>query len=244
MWKVQDNRGLHGQRAGWCLYTWRLVGEEPGRRAADLLSLVVWARHGTVSIVEGPLRVFCESYLRVAQVPARAVVRGSSRAGCHPRRGHGPGHGVFHRAGGQACRYCRQQVRRADVYVGIIGFRYGSPVRDDPERSYTELEFAAATELGLPRLVFLLDEDAVLPLPQSYLSDPGSEERQRTFRQRIRTRGRRSSGSGHRTELELLLFQALTDLREASRRRARLLVAGVGVSGAGQADRPGAAARP
>ena len=68
------------------------------------------------------------------------------------------------------------------MYVGIIGFLYGSLVEDEPTLSYTEMEFQVATELGLPRLIFLLDEDAVLPLPQRYLSDPVSGDRQQAFR--------------------------------------------------------------
>lgn len=65
-----------------------------------------------------------------------------------------------------------EQVRRADVYAGIIGVPGRPPVRDEPGLSYAELEFAAAGELGLPRLVFVLDENAVLQLPQVFLSDP------------------------------------------------------------------------
>jgi hypothetical protein len=81
--------------------------------------------------------------------------------------------------------YCKEMVATADVYVGIIGLRYGSTVRDQPQLSYTELEFELATSLGLPRLLFLLNEEAVLPLPATQLIDLDGGARQLAFRRRL-----------------------------------------------------------
>jgi hypothetical protein len=63
---------------------------------------------------------------------------------------------------------------------------YGSPVRDKPEVSYTELEFGTATEAGLDRLVFVLDEGAAdVGLPVSALIDREFGARQDAFRRRV-----------------------------------------------------------
>jgi hypothetical protein len=81
---------------------------------------------------------------------------------------------------------CRERVQSCDVYVGILGTRYGSPVRDEPGMSYTELEFEAATEAGLPRLVFVLDTGtAVAGIPPSKLIDHEHGARQEAFRRRV-----------------------------------------------------------
>jgi tetratricopeptide (TPR) repeat protein len=109
--------------------------------------------------------------------------------------------------------YCRQKVAQADVYVCIAGFRYGSPVSDRPHQSYTELEFDTARECGLPRLIFLLDDEAELPLPAIQLRDPEYGDRQLAFRERLRTDADLLVASvDSPAALETELFQALIEL--------------------------------
>jgi hypothetical protein len=131
----------------------------------------------------------------------------------------------FPASGSPSAAYFREQVRRADVYVGIVGFRYGSAVADEPGLSYTELEFAAAAEQGLPRLVFLLDQDAVLPLPRSLLVDPEHEERQCAFRERAAGAGVTARWVRSPDQVELMLFQSLKELRQITRTSIRVRTA-------------------
>ena len=89
-----------------------------------------------------------------------------------------------------AAELCVERVRGCDVYVGVLGTRYGSPVADKPEVSYTELEFDAATAAGLPRLVFVLDTAAAdVGIPLAQLIDHAFGARQEAFRRRVQASG-------------------------------------------------------
>ena len=189
-----------------------------GNPGWDRLVFALW--NGNVAGMElGALRVFLSHTSELRQFPPggsfvaaaeRAVSRASEAV---------LDMAYFTAREDQPAAYCRQQVQRANVYVGIIGFRFGSPVKDEPELSYTELEFQAASELGLPRLIFLLDEDAVLPLPRGYLSDPVYEQRQQAFRARARDAGMTVQRVDSPDRLEMLLYQALRELPRRTEKR-------------------------
>ena len=102
---------------------------------------------------------------------------------------------------------CRRAVERADVFVLIAGFRYGSPVRDQPDQSYTELEFAAAGEAGITRLVFLLGEETEGPV--GLFADPEYGRRQRAFRDRLLTADLVATTVNSPAELEAALVHSL-----------------------------------
>jgi len=117
--------------------------------------------------------------------------------------------------------YCKKCVQACDVYVGVIGVRYGSPVRDRPDVSYTELEFEAATEVpNLKRFIFLLDPEASFPL--KLFTDMKHGDRQEQFRQRLKDAKVMCASFSNVDELEKLIYQALKeDEEEAGEPKAR-----------------------
>ncbi|MBV9141104.1 MAG: HEAT repeat domain-containing protein [Pseudonocardiales bacterium] len=62
---------------------------------------------------------------------------------------------------------CLHDVRSVDIYLGILAWRYGF-VPAGGNASITELEYRAAGEAGIPRLIFVLDDEAPWPHSATY----------------------------------------------------------------------------
>ena len=111
---------------------------------------------------------------------------------------------------------CEEKVAGSDVYVGVLGLRYGSAVRDQPDRSYTELEFGCATTAALPRLMFVLDDTSVEHgIPPKALIDAGFD-RQQAFLERVREAGLTFAHFRNADDLRGLVERALHGLAQSS----------------------------
>jgi tetratricopeptide (TPR) repeat protein len=166
---------------------------------------------GPSSVTAVALRVFLSHTSDLRELPTdRSFVAAAEAA--VTRAGHAVTDMAYFAARDAApADYCTVKVADAQVYVGIIGLRYGALVPGRQELSYTELEFDAATRFGLPRLIFLVREDA---LPGSPAREPQQlTARQHAFRHRLLNEsGLTIALVRSPAELELGLFHALVEL--------------------------------
>nr|WP_307838639.1 MULTISPECIES: NB-ARC domain-containing protein [unclassified Frankia] len=111
---------------------------------------------------------------------------------------------------GTPASYCEELVRKSQIFIGIIGFRYGSIVPDTVDSiSYVELEFSTATTAGIPRLIFLLDDDAPFP-PRLVDRD---RDRVEAFRQQLRDSNVILQTFANADALEAGILHALNEVR-------------------------------
>ncbi len=82
-----------------------------------------------------------------------------------------------------ALEFCRNAVRRADIFVGLVGLRRGwEPPGDAGMRSITEMEHDWAREAGRPRYIWVTPGD--FPLSGTLRESDGQYARQLAFRKR------------------------------------------------------------
>lgn len=157
-------------------------------------------------------QVFVSHTSDMAEIPegrsfVQAALDAISRAGMAPVDMR-----YFTARDGKPADYCRARVRECEVYVAVIGFRYGSIVPGEAI-SHTELELEEAGTAGLPRLVFLLDVTAGAPCDAAD-QDRGAIE---GFRQRLRDAGLVVRSFVSDASLELEVFHALSELAASAR---------------------------
>jgi hypothetical protein len=54
---------------------------------------------------------------------------------------------------------CIEEINSSDIYLGVISMAYGS-IDEITGKSYTQIEYEKAKELGLEILIFLIDESS------------------------------------------------------------------------------------
>jgi hypothetical protein len=114
-----------------------------------------------VPVFVGSTFVDLQSYrdaVRAALDQIEAIARGMEYFGSRP---------------GSPVDECLQVVKSCKIYICIFGMRYGS-VPDGHSQSMTHLEYDEAQRVGLPSLVYLIDEQRQAVLPKDIEFGPGA----------------------------------------------------------------------
>jgi hypothetical protein len=120
----------------------------------------------------------------------------------------------------ESAEFCAARAADCDVFVALVGQRYGSNPPDDP-RSFTEIEFDAAKSGGAKLLIFAAPEE--FAVPANLIESDDKRRRLKAFRDRLL----RQPAPSFTDELTLavLVIQALHNLRDRSLESGELLLA-------------------
>lgn len=89
----------------------------------------------------------------------------------------------------QPITVCLEKVRESDVYVGIIGHRYGKIV-EKTGKSYTQIEYEEAKKRSMPCLIFIRSDD--FPIPARLMEkEPASLKKLEAFKSTLKSNKRR-----------------------------------------------------
>jgi len=77
---------------------------------------------------------------------------------------------------------CLEEVEKSDVFIMFIGWRFGS-IEEEKNKSFVELEYEKATELGIPKFIFFMDENT--PVSPKYVSKHNDEILLSEFKKRV-----------------------------------------------------------
>lgn len=81
---------------------------------------------------------------------------------------------------------CLLELEQSDVYIGIIAFRHGS-VEPKTEKSYTQIEYERAAQLGKEVLIYLIDEENS-KMSIKYIDKGSAREKLEAFKATLRER--------------------------------------------------------
>jgi hypothetical protein len=122
-------------------------------------------------------QVFVSSTFADLQDARRKVLQALMEMDCIPA-----GMELFPAADEEQWVFIRKVIDDCDYYLLIIGGRYGSITAEGV--SYTELEYAYATEIGIPVLAFLHGKPYELP-PDKSDNEPSLRAKLDAFRERV-----------------------------------------------------------
>jgi hypothetical protein len=146
-----------------------------------------------------PISVYLSSTLKDLAEERRLVAE-VLRSGCSITESYEP-------SDAHLVKKCLDDISKCEVYVGVIGLRYGF-IPAGQEKSITQLEYEHAKRRKLTRFLFIKHEDAVLfPMTDAHAGGEHPMDRIQAFRKQL--------SSGDVTDTTPTFFKTIDDLRSA-----------------------------